>query len=80
MDTLTVVREFLRERTEISPEKIVPEAVLADLGIDSLMLLELMFECEERLNIKITDDVDPPKTVGGLLDIVARLQSAAGRA
>lgn len=74
MDTLTVVRDFLRDRTEIAPERIVPETVLADLGIDSLMLLELMFECEERLNIKITDDVDPPKTIGELLAIVSRLQ------
>jgi acyl carrier protein len=74
MDTLTVVRDFLRDRIEIAPERIIPEAVLADLGIDSLILLELMFECEERLDIKFADDVDPPKTIGELLAIVSRLQ------
>ena len=48
MDTLTVIREFLVDRLEIDAARIQPEATLEELQIDSLMMVELIFECEEK--------------------------------
>lgn len=48
----------------------VPEALLADLGVDSLMMLELIFECEDQLGIKLPEDVKTPQTVGDLVALM----------
>ena len=44
----------------------VAEATLADLGVDSLMMLELMFEFEDRCGIKLPSNLTTPKTVGDM--------------
>ena len=74
-DHLDVIRDFLNERLAIAPERVVREAKLSELGVDSLMLLELFFEFEERLNVNLSKDLPTPKTVGELLAIVERLQA-----
>lgn len=74
MSTLSIVRAFLKERLDIDPERVIPAASLADLGVDSLMLLELLFEFEERLGVDLAKDMATPKTVGELLKIVEGMQ------
>lgn len=76
-DHLDVIRDFLNERLAIAPERVVPEVKLSELGVDSLMLLELFFEFEERLNVNLSKDLPTPKTVGELLAIVERLQAVS---
>lgn len=66
MDSIGLIRDFLSDRLGVSMQQVVPEAALADLGVDSLILLELMFEFEDRFGIKLSEDVKPPQTVGGL--------------
>lgn len=68
--TFQILKDFLQERTEIDPAKITPDATLEDLGIDSLMLLELLFEFEEKLKISLPDVEDRPKTIGDLVSLV----------
>ncbi|MBY4594094.1 acyl carrier protein [bacterium BD-1] len=72
MDTLGLMREFLAERLEIAGDKVVPEAKLADLGVDSLMFAEMLFEFEDRanteLNIPSADSL--PATVGELIALI----------
>ena len=64
MDSIALIRDFLKDRLGVEAERIVPEAVLADLGVDSLMMLELMFEFEDHFGIKLSPDLKPPRTVG----------------
>lgn len=73
---LTVISDFLHDRLGVDPARVVPEAVLGDLGVDSLMLLELFFEFEDKLNVNLSKDLPTPKTVGEMLAIVERLQAA----
>jgi len=68
--TLKILQDFLKERTEISAERITPEATLEELEIDSLMQLELLFEFEEKLGISLPDVQDRPKTIGELVTLV----------
>ena len=77
---LEVVRGFLTRRIEIDPARIVPTAVLKDLDVDSLMLLELFFEFEDKLNFKLPQDLPTPTTVGQLIDIVKELRHTAAAA
>jgi acyl carrier protein len=75
-DELAIMRTFLKERLGIEPGRIVPTAPLETLGIDSLILLELFFEFEEKLGLVLTKDIPTPKTIGELVDIVKGLQRA----
>lgn len=77
MDILSTIREFLVERSTLKPEQITPEASLKDLGIDSLMLLELIFECEEKLDLKIEENTLTPATIQDLIAIVEQAASGA---
>ncbi|MBI2307309.1 MAG: acyl carrier protein [Rhodocyclales bacterium] len=77
MDTLSVIRDFLKDRLGLEHDRITPEATLEQLGIDSLMLLELLFEFEEKLNVSLSNDIATPKTVGELIAIVEQLQTPA---
>lgn len=77
MDTLSVIREFLKDRLGLEHDKITPGATLEELGIDSLMLLELLFEFEEKLNVSLSNDMAMPKTVGELIAVVEQFQAPA---
>lgn len=66
MNSAELIRNFLTERLGVEPQQIQPEALLADLGVDSLMLAELMFEAEDRLGIEIPSDLSPPRTVADM--------------
>jgi len=78
MKSLAVIREFLGSRLGIGPEKVLPEVLLADLGVDSLMLVELMFEFEDRFNVIPGRDFAGPTTVGDLASLMDRLRAEQG--
>ncbi len=75
-DGLEIVRGFLQKRLGVEPSRVTPEAKLPDLDIDSMILLELFFEFEERLGFTLSRDIPTPKTIGDLLETVKRLQTA----
>lgn len=81
MDPKTSSLEFLQsvvvELTDIAPERVVPEAALADLGIDSLMLAETWFELEGRLELELGDPIEPPTHVAGILELVESSRALA---
>ena len=70
MKSIELIRNFLQARQGIEAAEIVPEALLADLGIDSLMMLELIFEFEDRLGIKLPEDLKSPQTVGEMATLM----------
>ena len=75
---LAVLSEFLRKRENIDPARVTPETSLEELKVDSLLLLELLFEFEDRLGVKIPQDVPRPRTVGDLLGIVEKVTAGSG--
>ncbi len=77
MDSIGLIREFLKDRLGVEPDKVVPAATLEELGVDSLMMLELMFEFEDRFNIKLSNDTAAPKTVGDMVSLMDGLIAAA---
>lgn len=67
---LIEMQELLQERLGIDREKVTPEALLVDLGIDSLMQIELLFDFEDKYKVKIPDASSRPATIGELLKII----------
>jgi acyl carrier protein len=68
----SLVKEFLVERFDIPQEKMTTDVRLRELGLDSIMMLDVMLEVEDRLGIKLRDLSMPanPK----LHDIVELIQ------
>ncbi len=63
---------------ELAPEEVTPEKALrADLGIDSLSLVEIVVATEEKFGVRIPDDdAKQLVTVADYVDYVARSRSA----
>lgn len=76
MQSTELIRQFLQDRLGAAPEAVVPGALLADLGVDSLMLAELMFEAEDRLGVSIDSHVAIPKSVGEMVALIESLRAA----
>ena len=76
MQSTELIRHFLHERVGTPHDQVVNDALLADLGVDSLMLAELMFEAEDRLGISIDSNVTIPKTVGDMVQLIDTLLAA----
>ncbi len=75
MESLELIREFLKDRLGVALERVVADAQLASLGVDSLMMLELMFEFEDRFGISLSKDLKSPKTVGEMVALMDQLRS-----
>ncbi|OGW76111.1 MAG: hypothetical protein A2Z72_01945 [Omnitrophica bacterium RBG_13_46_9] len=60
MDVQTLekeLRSIVAEITEVEPEKITLEAnFVEDLGMDSMMALEVLASVEKKYNLKIPED------------------------
>jgi acyl carrier protein len=70
MESIGLIRDFLKDRLGVEPERVVSEAVLAELGVDSLMMLELMFEFEDQFGIKLSRNLKTPRTVGEMVTLM----------
>jgi acyl carrier protein len=70
LDILQDIRSLAGERFGIQPERIQFGALLRDVGIDSFMLIELVFHAEERFGIEIPLDGTAVTTVGEMIELV----------
>lgn len=70
------LKKFLVDEAHVNPDDVTMEAELSgDLGINSLDLANLVYNCEERFNIEIADeDLHNFTTVG---DVVRYLEENA---
>jgi acyl carrier protein len=69
MQTLELLRHYLQTKASIDPALVTPEAKLEDIGVDSLILIDLMFELEESLNVRVPDVDTRPTTVSELTQL-----------
>ena len=63
----------------ISPDDLSESTTLAELGINSMTLISILFEMESALDIEIADiieDVEPPETIAQVIDLVSKLKES----
>lgn len=60
----------------IVSEKLVPDATLESLGLDSLAVIEFMFQIEDKFGIQIPDQANPPRTLGEMVELIEPLLPA----
>jgi acyl carrier protein len=69
---LQVIRQFVEDQGN-DPAKVVPEALLTDLGIDSLHALDLIFRFEDTFEINISLEDFHAETVGAAITFLNTL-------
>ena len=69
------LQEIFSERFDIPPETATPEALLRDIGLDSMMVLDVIMDIEDRLGVKL-EDMSLPRnaTLGDVIKLVQRNQ------
>lgn len=77
---LPLILNVLHERYDIAIESVTPETTLESLDVDSLGLVELMFEVEDRLGVPAPKDFKTPVTVADLVTIVQSMLDAGPKA
>lgn len=70
--TLETLQGLIARTQKLPPETLAPEASLESLGIDSLGLMELVFDLEDAFGIKVPSERATLSTVG---DVVAWVDS-----
>jgi acyl carrier protein len=76
MNTIDVLREFINDNMPtVNLGAIKPESKFDDLGIDSLDLIDLLFEVETRLDIKLGNDFQDIETVQ---DLITKIETIKG--
>ena len=71
-DNLKLIKDFLDRHVTSPPETITLQSSLEEIGIDSLGLLELIFEMEDKYGISLPQDLPAPRTVGDLLELIEK--------
>ena len=71
MSKLAVLKAILAENLDIDPESVKSESTFESLGIDSLDLLEIITELEDRLDI----DFGEPEGLQNVGDLVNYLET-----
>lgn len=75
--TLQKVQKIFASKFSLAEERVIPEASLESLGLDSLDAIEVMFDIEDEFQIRIPQDRRENevkiKTVQDILDVIDRL-------
>lgn len=70
---LASLQDILNEQFGIQLNAATPDARLSELGIDSMMVLDVVMEAEDRLGIKLNDMAMPrDATLGDVVELVKR--------
>lgn len=75
-NNLEVIKDYIHKHSDNPPENLTLESKLNELGIDSLAMLELFFEFEDKYDIRLPQDIKTPETVGDMLGLIEQYQPA----
>lgn len=74
MSTLEMLQDILIKEYSLTRAQLAPDARLAALGVDSLGLIELMFQIEDRFGISLPEEQPPILvTINDLVAYIERL-------
>ncbi len=71
MSTLETVQRMIVEQFDLKKEALLPDATLESLGLDSLSVIEFMFNIEDEFKIKLSDiPLENIKTLQDVINII----------
>lgn len=73
MSSLPTIQRMMVEQFDLKLEDLTPEATLESLGLDSLSVIEFMFNLEDELKIKLPDERVELRTLQDVTNLVDRI-------
>ena len=73
MATIDTVKEILNDNLDIDPETVSEDSTFESLGIDSLDMVELTCDLEERCDIELGEP-EGLETIGDLVNYIDGLK------
>lgn len=79
MDKRKEILKIIAETGHVSPETLQTDALLSDVGVDSLGIIEIIFSIEEKFNIEVPYNANTSvageglKTVDDILEYLINL-------
>ena len=74
MTTLDIIKDILSDNLDIDPETVTGDSTFESLNIDSLDMVELIVDLEERCEVDLGEPEDIT-TVDELIDYIEGLQA-----
>lgn len=71
MNALETIKDILHENLDIDPEEVTEESTFESLNIDSLDMVELICELEDRLEI----DLGEPEGINNVGEFVTYIEN-----
>lgn len=62
--------DFFAETFGVAEAKLLPGATLESLGLDSLAVIEFLFQIEDKFGIQIPDQTNPPRTLDEMVRMI----------
>ena len=81
MSSYPFLAEVLTEKYDIDAQAISPDATMTELGLDSLALIELLFDLEDKFGIEFPEERVTFTTLGEaatVIDELVRAREPAG--
>ncbi|MDD5611935.1 MAG: phosphopantetheine-binding protein [Gallionella sp.] len=82
MSSLPTIQRMMIEQFDLKIEDLTPDATLESLGLDSLSVIEFMFNLEDELKIKMSDERVEIKALQDVVNLTDKLvaeQSSAAK-
>ncbi|MGO8756042.1 MAG: acyl carrier protein [Gallionellaceae bacterium] len=73
MSSLQTIQRMLVEQFDLKLDNLAPDSQLDSLGLDSLAVIEFMFNLEDELNIKLPDERVQLKTIGDVANVIDKI-------
>ena len=77
MSSLKELQDLIQEKYGIDPATLDPDASMRGAGIDSLALVEFLFEVEDRFTISVPDQYSNIDTLAELAAVVDQMRAKA---
>lgn len=80
MSSLAELQALIHEKYGLDPATLDPNASMREKGIDSLALVEFIFEVEDRFGISVPDTAANCQTLAELATLIDELRAGARQA
>jgi len=78
--TFNTIARILENDFHVERERVAPQTALADLGLDSLALMEFVFAVEDAFHLRIPEDRLDPREAGITLQRLCEVIDTEGSA
>jgi acyl carrier protein len=75
MSSLPELQAIILDKFGVDATKIDPHSPMGEHGMDSLAVVELVFEIEDRMGIRVPEDYNHINTLAGLAEVVDQLRA-----